>query len=58
MSMWKKLLMVSTVALTAVTLGACGNNQSSTSSSNNNSNKPLTLWVATDYVPWYKTSVK
>lgn len=56
--MWKKLLMVSTVALTAVTLGACGNNQSSTSSSNNNSNKPLTLWVATDYVPWYKTSVK
>lgn len=56
MSMWKKLMMVSTVALTAVTLGACGNNQNSKNTST--SNKPLTLWVATDYVPWYKTSVK
>lgn len=47
----------SSVVLAGLTLGACSNDNSNSTSSNDNK-KPITLWVATDYVPWYKTSVK
>lgn len=56
MKLWKKVLMCSTVVLAGLTLGACGNKKSNNSATD--SKKPITLWVATDYVPWYKTSVK
>lgn len=49
--------MCSSVVLAGLTLGACSNDNSNSTSSNDNK-KPITLWVATDYVPWYKTSVK
>lgn len=57
MKLWKKVLMCSSVVLAGLTLGACSNDNSNSTSSNDNK-KPITLWVATDYVPWYKTSVK
>lgn len=56
MNLFKKVLMCGTVALTALSLAACNNNKQS--STNTTSKKPITLWVATDYVGWYKKSVK
>lgn len=56
MNLFKKVLMCGTVALAALSLAACNNNKQS--STNTTSKKPITLWVATDYVGWYKNSVK
>lgn len=42
--------MCSSVVLAGLTLGACSNDNSNSTSSNDNK-KPITLWVATDYVP-------
>lgn len=58
MKLWKKIVMTSAIVLTGLTLGACSNNKSTSNNSSKAANKPITLWVATDYVPWYKKSVK
>jgi arabinogalactan oligomer/maltooligosaccharide transport system substrate-binding protein len=57
MKLWKKVIMTSAVVLAGLTLSACGNKQGA-NKTQTNSNKPITLWVATDYVPWYKKEVK
>lgn len=58
MKLWNKVLMSGAVLLAATSLAACSNGSNSNSESSKSSNKNLTLWVATDYVDWYKTSVK
>ena len=56
MKLWKKLALGSVVALSAISLTACG--KSSNSNESKSSDKQLTLWVDTARVSWYKGVVK